>query len=679
MMKNILAKYYIIIVLILVALLFQWKYLNEFPSHIHAWAQSDRYALALGFNRNAFDFFLPQTFVLNHQFPGGKEFANKSTITAVDFPVHDYMAALLMNLFGTTAPWVFRLYIMAYSLVGLFFLYMTSELLVKNKLLSALIVIFASTSRVFIYYQAGFLPSVPSVSNAFIALYFFVKYIQTQSSKSFYWSIFFLTLAALSRLPFAILLAGIILFEAFSDIRNKKASVWNWIAIFFSVLITGLYFLYNHHLQNKYGSIFLNYALPPRNFNEFTNLLLVVVKKWTYSYFTKVHYLVFVILIVSFLTVILLRKKTLQRIHKQLLLVFFLFIAGNVVYSILMIQQFPAHDYYFLDTFYLPSILLLLIMISILSGTLKFIKYPLIVIFLLADVLILPKVLKTQNLRRQTGSWDHTQTTIRNFTDSKAFLTSMNVPETAKILVIDAYAPNIPFIFMNRTGFSVLSTSAKNIEEALKWEFDYIIIQNEFLLSEVLPNYPELKNRIERVSGNGKITLYKLSPEPKQQTLYTFLGLDNKKPVNIDKCAFETVDSIWNKHWKNVWLTNEVSYNGRASGVVKSARDYGLTYKLPNPYMLKDSSRLILFKANFLRKKDLVECFIVAAVNAGGKSLFYNSYPLQELITRTNQWQEVNVFFQVPKTEEKECKLEVYIWNKGGNTLYYDDTEVSIY
>src|ERR1039457_4980267 len=168
-MKNILAKYSVIIILMLTGLVFQWKYLNEFPSHIHAWAQSDRYALALGFNRNEFDFFLPQTFVLNHQFPGGHEFANKTTITAVDFPIHDYMAALLMNLFGTTAPWVFRLYILVYSLIGLFFLYKTSELLVRNKLLSILMVIFASTSRVFIYYQAGFLPSVPSVSNAFIA------------------------------------------------------------------------------------------------------------------------------------------------------------------------------------------------------------------------------------------------------------------------------------------------------------------------------------------------------------------------------------------------------------------------------------------------------------------------------------------------------------------------------
>ena len=85
-----------------------------------------------GFNRNAFDFLSPETFVMNHQFPGSLRFENKTTITAVDFPIHDYITALLMNLFGSTSPWCFRLYIFLYSLAGLFFLYKTCLLLIKT-------------------------------------------------------------------------------------------------------------------------------------------------------------------------------------------------------------------------------------------------------------------------------------------------------------------------------------------------------------------------------------------------------------------------------------------------------------------------------------------------------------------------------------------------------------------
>ena len=248
------------------------------------------------------------------------------------------------------------------------------------------------------------------------------------------------------------------------------------------------------------------------------------------------------------------------------------------------------------------------------------------ILLFLACIFIIPRAIRSQEMRRETGNWDHTETTIKNFMDSKAFLASALIPDAAKILVIDAYAPNIPFILMNRTGFAVLTTSRENIDKALKWDFDYIVIQNEFLLSEVLSNYPELITRIERLASNGKITLYRLLQEPKQQTLYTFLGLNDKRTVSVERCAFETVDSIWNKHWKKIKLTNEVSYQGRAAGFVSNTQEFGLTYKLTNASMFMDSSRLILFKGYFLRKKDLTECSLIAAVTSGEKSIFYNIY-----------------------------------------------------
>ena len=58
-----------ILLIITLGVFLQYKYFNEFPAHIHAWSQSDRYALALGFERNNLNFFKPETFVMNHQFP----------------------------------------------------------------------------------------------------------------------------------------------------------------------------------------------------------------------------------------------------------------------------------------------------------------------------------------------------------------------------------------------------------------------------------------------------------------------------------------------------------------------------------------------------------------------------------------------------------------------------------
>ena len=58
-----------LIFIILSGLFTQWSYMNEFPSFIHAWSQTDRYAIALGFVNNDLDFFHPETFIYNKQFP----------------------------------------------------------------------------------------------------------------------------------------------------------------------------------------------------------------------------------------------------------------------------------------------------------------------------------------------------------------------------------------------------------------------------------------------------------------------------------------------------------------------------------------------------------------------------------------------------------------------------------
>ncbi len=55
---------------------------NKLPTSIHAWAQSDHYALALGFYNDGMDFFHPTTFALDHQFPPKEELKNPQGITS---------------------------------------------------------------------------------------------------------------------------------------------------------------------------------------------------------------------------------------------------------------------------------------------------------------------------------------------------------------------------------------------------------------------------------------------------------------------------------------------------------------------------------------------------------------------------------------------------------------------
>ena len=218
MKKNNLLVFFVILIL---GFSFQFKFINEFPSNIHAWAQSDRYALSLGFVKNDLNFFKPETFVLNRQFPNNWKVPSEVGTTAVDFPLHDFIPAVIMKLSGKKSPVIFRLYILFYSFLGLFFLFKLNFLFTKNIYKSLFILIFAATSPVFVYYQGGFLPTIPSLSNSFIGIYFYFNYLKTENKKHFYLSLAFITLATLCRSTFLITLFSILTIELIRFIRSE--------------------------------------------------------------------------------------------------------------------------------------------------------------------------------------------------------------------------------------------------------------------------------------------------------------------------------------------------------------------------------------------------------------------------------------------------------------------------
>lgn len=499
----------VIFIILSLGFIFHYKYINEFPSHIHAWAQSDRYALALGFLENGLNFFEPQSYILNHQFPHNWELPSEKGITAVDFPLHDYIPAVFMKIFGTTAPWIFRSYILLYSFLGLYFLFKLSHCLSKNYLKSIFVVIFAASSPVYVYYQGGFLPTIPCLSNSIIGIYFYYRYLSEDKIKNFRYSILFLSLAALSRTTFIIPLVAVYSIEFLRILRKETSLKPKLIPLMLSITALLTYFLYNDYLREHYGSIFLNYLMPPDDYEHLKEIVKSVYDLWIFQYFSKPQY--FILTVVAFLAIYFTaRCKPIFSKEKRyfaLFLVVYLF--GCLIFTFLMLRQFTDHDYYFLDTFFLPIIAFLSIALSLLPD----LKTGLLKIILLAFIaftalFLLLQPIKSQETRREIKPWDRTEATIENFSNASDFLDSLEISRNSKMLVIDVVAPNIPFILMQRKGFGIMKLSPKNISEALKWEYDYIVIQNEFFLSDTNEQYFEILPKLNKIADNGRISVY---------------------------------------------------------------------------------------------------------------------------------------------------------------------------
>lgn len=665
----------ILLFFIILAFVYHHKYINEFPSHVHAWAQSDRYALSLGFLENGFNFFKPQTFVYNHQFPDNWEVPSKQTITSVNFPIHDYIPALLMKITGNTSPWVFRMYILLYSFLGLFFLFKLTFSITKDYVKSAFAVLFAATSSVFVYYQSGFLPTIPSLSNAIIGIFFYYKYLQENKNQHFWSSIMFLTLAALSRTTFAIPIVAVLSIEFIRIIRKESSFVAKILPIMVSVALLLSYFLYNGHLQNLYGSIFLNHLLPAESFDQVKKIVKFIYQNWLFQYFSIYHYLILIMLTIAGIFSLLRRKSNIKRPEIYFGLLIGSYLCGCILFFIFMMRQFSAHDYYFIDTFYLPLNLFLILLLALIPKTEKRSIHIFKIAFLgIISLILLIQPIKSQEQRRETGSWDKTEATINNYHNSSHFLDSLGISKSSKILVLDAVAPNIPFLLMQRKGYAVMDTKKENLERALEWDFDYIVIQNEYFISDMYTPYPAIINKLKKIADNGKISVCTLSTNL-HQTLLDFIGLNEKKAIFERDVDFEKNPGVF---WQNYEPTYQKSYSGSASGLLHPDILYGLTYKTNQFSELQEKSRTLLFSSYFLRHTE-INCEIVVSIHENGQNIYYKSNNLEQLIQKQNEWQKVSLVFQLPKIESNDYEFALYLFNTGESTLYYDEFSISIY
>ncbi len=600
---------------------------------------------------------------------------SETTITAVDFPIHDYIPALIMKISGNTSPFIFRLYVLLYSFIGLFFLFRLSFAITKDYLKSVFVIIFTVTSPVFVYYQGGFLPTIPSLANAIIGIYFYLRFINENKNKDFWISLIFLTLAALSRTTFAIPIIAVLGVEFIRILRKETKLVSKLLPVGISILTILSYLYYNGNLREKYGSIFLNHILPANSIEHAKEILKYVYESWFFQYFTKPHYYILIAIFVFSAYFIASKKSQFQKTKIYLGILSIAYLFGCSIFAILMLSQFPAHDYYFIDTFFLPIILFLVFILSLFPVIEKKKSIIILVVILTAfSVILILQPINSQEKRRETGYWDRTEITINNYYNSSAFLDSINIPKDSKILVIDAVAPNIPFILMQRKGYAVMNTNQENIEEALKWDYDFIVVQNEYFISEIYTPYPNIISKLEKIADNGKISVCRYS-ENKQQSLLDFIGITNEESLFETTVNFEgTPDSLW----QNFNPTSDFSYDSDYSGHLTKDIVYGLTYKTKKLSVLETGSRTLLFSSYFL-SDTIVNIEIVISINSNGQNIYYKSTNLKDLIKTEGSWANVSLIFQLPMIDIDDYEFALFIWNTGKSELYYDDFSFSLY
>nr|MBA3970597.1 hypothetical protein [Bacteroidota bacterium] len=279
--------------------------------------------------------------------------------------------------------------------------------------------------------------------------------------------------------------------------------------------------------------------------------------------------------------------------------------------------------------------------------------------------------------RYKVQPWDRAEITRYNFTDSDKFLDSVGIPADAKMLVIESYSTNIPLYMMNRRGYTVYQTSRDNAEYALfhtKW--DYVVIQDAFLFSDVLRYYPIVSAALEPIRGNGKITLYKKNKAVKSISVSRFLSKspENMMYQNIINFDEDKPDS----HFDGLSSVQYSQALNSKIAVLDSTTEFGVAFHLsPNELPVKSDFKI---HASWMIHGNIgADIQAVVSIINNGKTVYYQSYKLNDYYSSKKTKQKAFFEFVVPAFKNPNDALSIYLWNPSHSSLKYADMQVMVY
>ncbi len=178
-----------------------------------SWRESDVAAIARNFLQNGFHFARPQIDWAGDQ-PG---------YVGTEFPILPFMAALCYKIFGVH-EWVGRSQAVVFFALSLpFFFLMVRQ--VFGPLAAVWALFFYSFAPLAIMTSRCFMPDVPSLSLALIALYFFMRWIEHRQWTAFFLSAVALSLSILIKATSGVIAAPLLylLVAALCERRNLRA------------------------------------------------------------------------------------------------------------------------------------------------------------------------------------------------------------------------------------------------------------------------------------------------------------------------------------------------------------------------------------------------------------------------------------------------------------------------
>ena len=357
-MKKSYPAIFFVVALILVSLYYNYHEIAlKRPQSVHKWRQADCASISLNYYQGGMKFFKPET----HNLTADAGTSGKCCTSEI--PVLYYSAAFLYKIFGYH-EYIYRIFNTLLFFLGLFFLFKLLHYLLKDVYWAIALTLLVFSSPVLVYYGNNYLSNSSALAFSIIGWYYFVRFFFESKQKWFYISMVAMLFAGAFKVTalyslFAILVIyGLELFNLKKFKENSKLFShpgWHLFSIISVFIIIGLWVVYAHNFNQKHDSTYFSTTILPiwdLNTTEINRVLGNVRKIWLDQYFHKSALLFITICFIFILTHL---RKNIEFLIYCVIIIS----AEVIVYIILQFRMFADHDYYLIESYILPVLIII--------------------------------------------------------------------------------------------------------------------------------------------------------------------------------------------------------------------------------------------------------------------------------------------------------------------------------
>ncbi len=424
---------------------------------------------------------------------------------AGEFPLLYWANAQLWKIFGQSELG-YRMLNMLIALIGFYALFRISYRLNEDALVSIVAPLVLYSSALFPYYSWNFLPNIPALSLAFLSVW---QLLQWQDKSKWSYLLLAVAFAALAGLMKASSLiaplaafATIFLFK----LKDRKTILRILSGIGLITLSLFLWYSYakNYNVNYSSNAFILDFVpiwqMSAVEVNEVINMF---DQHWRSHFYSEPAYFFFFSLLILNFLILVIRQKWMA------LSFYLLCLGGSLAYILLFFRNLGIHDYYLIELFLIPAILVILFFYSIKDWSFKWLKPVSIILF--AIFIYSEAGHARDKMRARFGDFYnyHYLTYYQDLTGLDSEMIDLGIKKDDLIISIPDDSPNITLYLLHRRGWSNYGNKNKSLEDIqkhIKKGAKYLIINDPQLLQV---NYiqPFLKDPLLR---KGKVSIYKL-------------------------------------------------------------------------------------------------------------------------------------------------------------------------